>query len=94
MCESTRIRELSATRSALFLSVVRDFTRLAIQGEKRYMSVFSSAQPRAIQTALAIFDDVIDETWLNTVMNATEVYTDCRGRGVNEESSLELRRFA
>jgi len=39
--------------------------------------LFSSAQPRAMQTALALVSDAVDRQWLRRVAENSGMYTDC-----------------
>jgi hypothetical protein len=39
--------------------------------------LFSSGQPRAMQTALALISDAVDTTWLRKLALSSGMYTDC-----------------
>jgi len=51
----------------------------SVLGTKDLSSVrlFSSGQPRAMQTALALVSDSIDEHWLHKLAYSSGMYTDC-----------------
>lgn len=44
---------------------------------KQEVQLFSSGQPRAIQTALALISDAVDLRWLRGLSSTANMYTDC-----------------
>jgi broad specificity phosphatase PhoE len=50
--------------------------------------LFSSGQPRAMQTALALVSDAVDERWLWDLAHSSGMYTDCADEGLILHSSF------
>ena len=62
----------------------------SVLGSTDFSSVrlFSSGQPRAMQTALALFSDAVDERWLWDLAHSSGMYTDCADEGLILHSSF------
>lgn len=50
--------------------------------------LFSSGQPRAMQTALALISDAVDERWLWDLAHSSGMYTDCADDALITHSSF------
>ena len=62
----------------------------SVLGSTDFSSVrlFSSGQPRAMQTALALVSDAVDERWLWDLAHSSGMYTDCADEGLILHSSF------
>lgn len=75
---------IRAARCALFSALK------SALGSTDFSSVrlFSSGQPRAMQTALALVSDAVDERWLWDLAHSSGMYTDCADEGLILHSSF------
>ncbi len=67
------VQAVLEARCVLHAALRNDFP----DGDFSKVRLFSSGQPRAMQTALALVSDAVDAAWLSELAETSPMYTDC-----------------